>query len=280
MHVGHVFDHVRKKRWKFHADEKCPHCKGPRFITQKSVNGKTIYQPFKWYIDFGLKEQWLSIVNSPEFRAQRGNNRNTEPGSFFASQEAERLRQFTVEHNMTSDEPEAGLHRDFSPFEIALDWLEPWNSVAYSNGMAIVRNLDAADRNLGKNSNWRPLIITPGKSAPKNCSPYFIQSCQEALDLAMNGVQVTERYPAAPLNPTPVTVGATISPEQSPDAAQPNPDPTIPAPDPGPATASDRGPRLPQPVVPYNKEAEHVVRSFLHRAFLIGVLADTPARYV
>ena len=252
---GHVFDQVPRKKWKDHVDEKCPNCNGPRFDILPTSNGKRLLQPYKMYIDFNLQEQYLDLKYSKEVPIQR----QMDAGSFFASKEAERLRQFTVDRGFVPDIPGQGIHPDIGTYEIGLDWLEPWNSVNYSTGLVIIRDCDVEARNLGKNNNWRPLLLAIGPNLQKNFQPYMMRTSATAKVLAMTGVTIHELTPTN-LGPTPTAREATPSP--------------------APPTASHRGPWLPAPQFKANSQAENVVRSFLHRALLIGVLADTPARYV
>ena len=256
--TGHLFEHVPKNRWKHHAQEKCPHCQGDRFKTIIR-NNKEFLEPVSWYIDFGLQNQWLALFQSPEFNQHRGQHRSMEPGSFWSSKEAERLRVFAQEHELTN-EPN-GFPTDFSPFELGIDWLEPWNSVKYSMGLVILRNCDTEDRNLGKKFNSCPVILVPGPKAPPNTSPYLIKSCKEALHLAMTGVQVEQKVPspAIPLSPSPTPHhpgGEPAAPTEGGEHA------------PAAAEEAGDGPGLP----------DLILRSFLHRAFLIGLFADTQAR--
>ena len=316
-HVGSLFDQVPKNKWKQHADDKCQHCQGLRF-NKKLRNGKEILEPRSWYIDFNLDEQWRDLFTSEQFCQERGRNRSQAEGSYWQSAEAERLRAFTEEHQMAPSGSQQ-LHSDFSAFQIGIDWLEPWNSVAYSVGLALIRNCDAKEENLGKKGNVRTLLLIPGRKAPKNVRPYMIRSTNAANRLAMEGITVTERYP------TPVTGTQQLPEAQRAAAAEDGQPPgqgamgvgahgqrpvgdAPTAGDEGAAAAGTdargqqpgeadarqgatggegteagtqqeghRGPQLPPRPVP-KVAKQYVVREFLHRAFLIGILADSPAR--
>ena len=277
MNPGHVFDQVPRNKWKNHETDQCPKCKEPRFTIIPTAKGKPILQPYKWYIDFNLREQYLDLkFTRPDAPIQR----SMEVGSFFASNEAERLRKWAYESGDYADAPRQGLHPDIGTFEIGLDWLEPWNSVSYSVGLVIVRDCDVEDRNLGKNENWRPLAICPGKKMPKNFQPYMIRSCRQARDLADKGVEIQEKLiPISPPTMVVPTCPAANPPPPPGEDAGPANQPPPPGEDAGPAASPTveyrRGPWLPA-----NSQAGNEVRLFTHRALLIGILADTPARYV
>ena len=314
-HVGSLFDQVPKNKWKQHADDKCQHCQGLRF-NKKLRNGKEILEPRSWYIDFNLDEQWRDLFTSEQFCQERGRNRSQAEGSYWQSAEAERLRAFTVEHQMAPDGSQQ-LEPDFSTFQIGIDWLEPWNSVAYSVGLALIRNCDAKEENLGKKGNVRTLLLIPGRKAPKNVRPYMMRSTAAAKRLAMQGILVTERYPMPvtgtqqplenqqaaaaegwqPLGRGAMGAGAHGQPPagdaptmgegeaagtdargQQPEEADVRPGATRgEGAEEGTQQERRRGPQLPPR--PFPKVAkQYVVREFLHRAFLIGILADSPAR--
>ena len=291
-HVGSLFDKVPKNKWKQHADDKCQHCQGLRF-NKKLRNGKEILEPRSWYIDFNLDEQWRDLFTSEQFCQERGRNRSQAEGSYWQSAEAERLRAFTEEHQMAPSGSQQ-LHSDFSAFQIGIDWLEPWNSVAYSVGLALIRNCDGKEENLGKKGNVRTLLLIPGRKAPKNVRPYMIRSTAAANRLAMEGIRVTERYPM-PVTGTqqPLENQRAAAAEGAEDEAAAAEEEAVAAEEAGVrpgATRGEgaeagaqqegrRGPQLPpRPFPKVAKKADYVVREFLHRAFLIGILADSPAR--
>lgn len=108
---------------------------------------------------------------------------------------------------------------DNAHYDIGIDWVNPYNSSAYTIGIIFVRCRSVKPRNTGKA--WASAVvgIIPGPRSPGILSPYLQLLVDELLLLQDKGMSVTVTDPAS-------------------------------------------------------GEA----RTFVHRAFLSAVLADTPAR--
>jgi hypothetical protein len=75
-----------------------------------------------------------------------------------------------------------------------LDWLEPFNSIAYSVGIIGIRCADIEPRNKGKAYNVMPLVIIPGPQQPKNLRPYVEKLLTELRELSFEGMTVTQAH--------------------------------------------------------------------------------------
>lgn len=88
-----------------------------------------------------------------------------------------------------------------SGYELMLDWLEPFNSIAYSVGIIGIRCADIEPRNKGKSYNCMPVVIIPGPKQPKNLRPYVVQLLTELKELSFQGMPVTPAHdPATPIH--------------------------------------------------------------------------------
>lgn len=81
-----------------------------------------------------------------------------------------------------------------------LDWLEPFNSIAYSVGVLGIRCADIEPRNKGKSYNCMPVVIIPGPKQPKNLRPYVAKLLVELRDLSFDGMTVTPAHDQKPIH--------------------------------------------------------------------------------
>jgi hypothetical protein len=75
-----------------------------------------------------------------------------------------------------------------------LDWLEPFNSIAYSVGIIGIRCADIEPRNKGKAYNVMAVVIIPGPKQPKNLRPYVEKLLTELQELSFAGMTVTQAH--------------------------------------------------------------------------------------
>lgn len=91
----------------------------------------------------------------------------------------------------------AFLDKRNSPYELMLDWFEPYNSVAHSIGVLAVRACDVSEAHKGTKGMSRVLALFPGPRAPKNFAPYLMRTLLAFKQLGEKdcpGILVTERY--------------------------------------------------------------------------------------
>lgn len=95
----------------------------------------------RYYIDLGLENAIRSFFEDPEWCRQRGasTSRIQGEGSWWGGTEVARLRNEAP--YLQVDDP------DTSGYELMVDWLEPFKSVAYSVGVVGVRCADIDPRN-------------------------------------------------------------------------------------------------------------------------------------
>lgn len=89
------------------------------------------------------------------------------------------------------------IHQDNSPWDIFVDWVEPYNSVAYSCGVIGLRAADVSERHKGSAGMSRILAIIPGPKAPENAAVYLkktLDAFQRLAGPGAKGIRVTERY--------------------------------------------------------------------------------------
>ena len=259
--VGHVWEHVPKKQWKYHFDDLCPGCGGPRFV-ESTICGRLQRQPYRWYIDLLVEERIADFFNNEEWCRQRGKQRSLEPGSFWSSPEFTRLRNWAVLHRFQFD-------GDTSAYELLLDWVEPFNSVQCSVGIFAIRCIDIEPRNLGKDYNTSIVAIIPHPQ-PSNTQPYLFRTLNMLATLAEKGMQVTERF------------GVRVAQQglqQFEEAGQAAPTADVPA---GlglrAGQAAPTAPTTANPTATGTAASPTTARTFIHHVFLTALLADTPAR--
>lgn len=64
-------------------------------------------------------------------------------------------------------------HTDCSVYDLLLDWVEPYNSVAHSSGVLGLRCADVAAHDLGKGWNMAIVAIIPGALLASVCRLRF-----------------------------------------------------------------------------------------------------------
>ena len=133
---GYVFPKIHKKDWEQHAEDKCKCCSRPRF--QRVTRGQKT--PLKlnvsWFIDLGLEEAIRSFFDDESFVQQRAKHRHVAPGSYWGSSEHVRMANWLHDNWGADYSTDCKEH---SPYDLLLDWLEPYNSAAYSVGVVALR---------------------------------------------------------------------------------------------------------------------------------------------
>jgi hypothetical protein len=123
------FDHLPRKEYKRHVDDKCLKCGQLRFEFKQTSSGRRIV-PRKFYYDLGVE----SIIRDQLFTdvswcAHRGQGRAT-PEDYYTSTEAERLH---AAANVTLQD------LDTSVYELGLDWGNMYSSTVHSTGYLSLR---------------------------------------------------------------------------------------------------------------------------------------------
>ena len=135
------------------------------------------------------------------------------------------------------------LHRESSAYNQLFDFVEPFKGTKWSTGVLGIRCIDVDTRNRSKAHNVAILAVIPGPRNPAVIAPYMLRTLEAFRGLLDTGMQVRQ------------------------ESKQP-----IPNPSPGTVTAARQA--ATQPV----DECQRTVVLNTHRPFLLGVLADTPAR--
>lgn len=134
--AGYVFPQIHKKDWEQHAEDVCKCCSRPRF--QRVTRGRKT--PLKlnvsWFIDLGLEEAIRSFFDDERFVEQRAKHRHVAPGSYWGSSEHVRMANWLRDNWGADYSIDCKEH---SPYDLLLDWLEPYNSAAYSVGVVALR---------------------------------------------------------------------------------------------------------------------------------------------
>jgi hypothetical protein len=130
---GYVWDHITGKEWEAHKEDKCPNCNTSRFVDVKH-GSRCRLKPRHWYIELGVEEGIRDFFANPEWCEQRGEHRDWTPGNgcYWGGTEARRLRDGGPALRIFTDRKRS------SPYDLLLDWLEPYNSVAHSVGSCTV----------------------------------------------------------------------------------------------------------------------------------------------
>lgn len=137
---GHLFDKLPKKDWASKKDEKCPCCQRPRFRTVIKGGKEVIELNVSWYIDLGLEDAIRTFFADENWVEQRAKHRIVEPGSYWGSPEQERMAQFFKDNLDEWGNCDYSVEcLDHSPYDLLLDWLEPYNSATYSVGVVALR---------------------------------------------------------------------------------------------------------------------------------------------
>lgn len=99
-----------------------------------------------------------------------------------------------ADHILGEDHPlMAQSSQDVSIYDLFLDWVEPYSSVAHATGILCITCADIDPRNKGKNFNVRPVLIIPGPHQPKNMNTFLSPLLREARELWIQGIKVRER---------------------------------------------------------------------------------------
>jgi hypothetical protein len=82
----------------------------------------------------------------------------------------------TMLDNITSQVGEEFFSRNSSGYELCLDWLEPFDSVAYSVGVLGIRSSDIPDDTKNRLEFTEILAIIPGPRQPPCLRPYLLRT--------------------------------------------------------------------------------------------------------
>lgn len=126
---GHLFQKRDKKHW--NCDEKCPHCSETRFVLLRE-GGVNRLRPRAWFIDLGLEDAIKSMFEDTWWTKQRGQHRDVhDEASYWASKECQRMKQTLPDFDSEKN----------SPYDLLLDWVEPYNSATHSVGLMAIRSV-------------------------------------------------------------------------------------------------------------------------------------------
>ena len=113
----------------------CPECGLSRFATVNMGSCKVL-KPRSWFIYLGLPDALEDFFDDDWWTAQRGKHRDVnEEGSYWGSEEYNRMKQW-LQNEVREDYDDA---QRFSPYDLLLDWLEPYDSCQHSTGVVSTR---------------------------------------------------------------------------------------------------------------------------------------------
>ncbi|GAX86249.1 hypothetical protein CEUSTIGMA_g13661.t1 [Chlamydomonas eustigma] len=183
---GHIYSKIPRSQWQQHAQDACPNCGSPRFQSVTLATGVHL-QPVSYFIDLGVKEVISDFFSDPDWCAQRATAREEVPGSYRASPESKRMKEFLMKKlGVDWDSP------DVSGYDMLLDWVQPYGSVQYTVGVVGLRCADIPESSKGKSFNVKPLLILPGPTQQVNMAPYFYHTLQAFEEFGKFGMDVKD----------------------------------------------------------------------------------------
>lgn len=131
--VGHVYEYVDRSNWTEHSKEACPGCGESRFVEVR-MGSSTRLKPRYWFIHLGVKDALQDFFEDAWFTEQRGNHRDaSQAGTYWGGEEYNRMKKWLHDRDVDFDS------KDHSPYDLLLDWLQPYNSCSYSTGILSIR---------------------------------------------------------------------------------------------------------------------------------------------
>ena len=199
-----AWEHVPRREWKHHADDRCanPLCRSARFVRQ--VNGTL--RPQKEFFYMGLQRAIQHQFCIPEFRDFRGVAR-PESGrytnEYYASPECARLHEAAGINMVCSGDVDAAsdeerevltaqwqLYQDTSVWDLGMDFFQPYQTRAYSIGLILLRCADLPDQVKNQVKFSSILGITMGPKEPPNFQAYLKPIVRELQAAWQHGLSV------------------------------------------------------------------------------------------
>jgi hypothetical protein len=137
-----------------HRDDKCPHCKSPRF--KRSDRGSL--EPVSWVFYLGIQKAVDYLFGNPQFVLHRGIGRQyNDPSTWYGSKEAHR------QNSLTNG---ALFAFENSSYSLFVDAFQCYKNKTHSIGVVFLRcdDLDYVTRS--KRSLHVPIMVIPGPTQP------------------------------------------------------------------------------------------------------------------